>query len=121
MEFDFAHKNSNEMTQIYNLQYEKKEGQFYIQFKQLIAYYNYRRKFKEALKNGYYTLKQYSKEKESIYVQNEFCLIDREWIEQWRRHVGYEELAEFCKKNQIKKELDKNDYQMIIPIIEKNA
>ena len=123
MDNNFYRQNSNEITQIYNMEANKENGQFLLQTKQLIVYYNFRRKFKEALEKGHYHLNntsnnfQYSRD----YIQNEFCLIDQEWIENWKKHVGYKEIEYFCKNNKIDRDLNDNDYVFIKPIIEKNS
>ena len=114
-------KNPNETNQIYNMELDKKEYKFYLQYKQLIVYYNFRKRFKEAMKQGYYNFEKSSyNEEKGKYIQNYFCLIDREWLENWKKHVGYKEIDNFCIRNKITY-LDKNHYNLIVPIIERNA
>ena len=115
----YALRNLNEINQIYNLEADKMENQFKLQFNQFIKYYNFRKKFNESVERGYY-----NKNNERIsnqYIQNEFCLIDSEWIEKWRKHVGYKDIVDYIKQNKIRRDLNENDYSWIKPIIEENA
>ena len=99
----------------------KENGQFLLQTKQLIVYYNFRKKFKEALEKGDYNLNNTSNNNQNSrhYIQNEFCLIDQEWIEKWKKHVGYKEIVNYCQNNKIFRDLDDNDYVFIKPFIKK--
>ena len=68
--------NKNEATQLYNMP-ENENNKFLIQFKQLITYFNFRRKIKEALKAGIYVDNDHSnisvKERNNEgYIQNHF-------------------------------------------------
>ena len=123
MDNNFFRQNSNEITQIYNMEANKENGQFLLQTKQLIVYYNFRRKFKEALEKGHYNLNNTSNNNQNSrhYIQNVFCLIDQEWIEKWKKHVGYKEIVNYCQNNKIFRDLDDNDYTFIKPFIEKNS
>ena len=111
--------NKNEMTQIYNLEGDKTENQLKLQFNQFIKYYNFRKKFKESIESGYYN--KNNKPISNQYIQNEFCLIDSEWIEKWRKHVGYKDIVNYIKQKEIRRDLNENDYSWIKPIIEENA
>ena len=55
------------------------------------------------------------------FIQNKFYLIDKKWLEQWRKHVGYEEISKICCRNNINRDLTKDDYGWIKPYIEKNT
>ena len=117
--------NKKEDTQIYNM-HENENNLFRIQFKQLIAFFNFRRKFKEALNTGTFIVKDpydiSGKERNNEgYIQNLFYLIDKKWLEQWRKHVGYEEISKYCHQNNINRDLNEDDYKWIKPYIDKNT
>ena len=76
-------QNRNEVTQIYNL--PEKNQQFFIQFNQLITYHNFSRKLKQALTTGVFLDKERKIENKGDYIQNTFYLIDRKWLEQWKK------------------------------------
>ena len=115
--------NKKEDTQIYNM-HENENNLFRIQFKQLIIYFNFRRKFKQALNTGTCIVKDPISGKERNnegYIQNLFYLIDKKWLEQWRKHEGYEEISKYCHQNNVNRDLNEDDYIWIKPYIEKNT
>ena len=75
--------------------YNKKEVKhpFLLQFKQLKYYYNHRKKFKKLLQEN-------NLNPSRNIVQNIYCLIDKDWLKKWKKHVGYKEI-----KNKIKEKL----------------
>ena len=119
MNDNYKRRKTIAMTQIYNLEADKKQNQFKLQFNQLKKYYTFRKKFKDSIEKGYYNLN--NKKIIGEYIQNEFCLIDSEWIENWRKHVGYNTIVDLIEKNQIKLEFSEKDYSWIKSIIEENA
>ena len=58
-----------------------KEKPFYLEFKQLKAYYNFQRKFKADKKD---------KSKQGKTFQKEYFLIDKNWLNEWKQVVGYQ-------------------------------
>lgn len=115
-------KKSGKITNINAITSEKNETQLILLFKQLTTFFNYRRKYRESLEKGYY-ISKYMNDKEQYdhFIQNEFCLIEREWIERWKKHVGYNEIIFYCNNNNIRRDLNESDYPLIIPFIIKNA
>ena len=115
-------KNSGKITNINAITSEKNETQLMLLFKQLTTFFNYRRKYKESLEKGFY-ISKYMNDKEQCdhFIQNEFCLIEREWIERWKKYVGYNEIIFYCNNNNIRRDLNELDYPLIIPFIIKNA
>ena len=53
-------------------------------------------------------------------VQNIYCLIDKDWLKKWKKHVGYKEIKNKIKEDKIERDLDNNDYKWISEIIDKN-
>jgi hypothetical protein len=105
---------------IYNVKEEKHP--FLLQFKQLKYYYNTTKKFKNDFSQGYISQES---DKNNLnpsrtVVQNMYCLIDREWLKKWKKHVGYKEIKNKIKKNKIERDLDNKDYKWISEIIDKN-
>ena len=105
-----------------NFESDKENNQFLLQFKQLKSYYNFRRIFKESLKRGkcLFPIKNNDNkafQKENSFVQNEFCLIDKKWLEQWRNHVGYDLIHKELKIKKINRDLIDNDYYELIKLI----
>ena len=108
---------------IYNLEIDKEKNQFSLQFKQLKSYYNFRRIFKESLKQGKCLFPNENNDNspfqnKNSFVQKIFCLIDKKWLQQWKNHVGYDLIHEELKKRKINRELNDNDYQWLKSIIE---
>ena len=103
--------NLKNLIQIDNM---KQENQYSFQFKQLIAYFNFRRKVHQYLSNERLTFKT------NIYDQKNFCLIDKNWLEKWKKHVGYYEIRKTYYFKKLNRELNESDYNWINPIIENN-
>ena len=102
---------------------------FILQFIQLIKYYNYIKQFEKILltgeipdeiEKGGTSINNKNGQKKNT-IQNSYCLIDKNWIEKWKKHVGYHDIINYCKNNQINRKLDSNDYKWISKIIEKNS
>ena len=101
----------NEINQFYNLPNQKLKRHI-IQFKQLIAYFNFKLKLKTKLKN----------QNNFGEVMKEIFLIDKRWFINWKKHVGYYEIKKkFIKDNNNIRELNENDYEIIEPIINSHS
>ena len=104
--------------------YNKKEGKhpFLLQFKQLKYYYNLRKQFKNNISLGYFPQEDEKNEfnPSRIVSQNLYGLIDRKWLEKWKKHIGYKEIKNKLKEDKKEKALDNNDYEWISKIIDKN-
>ena len=119
--------NNETNNHIYNMKYSKLP--FILQFIQLINYYNYSKQFEKILltgeipdeieKGGTCINNKNGQKKNTI--QNSYCLIDKNWIEKWKKHVGYHDIINYCNNNQINRKLNSNDYKWISKIIEKNS
>ena len=70
---------------------------FYLEFRQLKEYYNFRRQFKLDKKNEFLQAK---------IIQNQYYLINKIWLEEWKKLVGYD----FFSQNKEKREATDKDY-----------
>ena len=70
---------------------------FLLEFRQLKEYYNFRRQFKLDKKNEYLQAK---------IIQNQYYLINKIWLEEWKKLVGYD----FFSQNKEKREATDKDY-----------
>ena len=110
-------------NQIYNTKDD--EEPFLLQYYQLIEYIKFRNDLNTYIKG--WSLSEDSNNVTQIFTgnnqhlfQQKLCLIDKKWIQKWRKHVGYEEIKDKFHKYGYKL-IDNNDnYKWIIPIIEKN-
>ena len=101
----------NEINQFYNLPNQKLKRHI-IQFKQLIAYFNFKLRLKTKLKN----------QNNFGEFMTEIFLIDKRWLSNWKKHVGYYEIKKkFTKDNNNIRELNENDYDIIEPIINSHS
>jgi hypothetical protein len=111
--------NENQVNQIYNIQNQPNIKPHSLQFKQLIAFYNFKKKLNEDLS------KEVSIQNNQIIpneINNKMYLIDKNWIQKWKKHVGYEKVKEKCiKYNLNNRELNDSDYNWIEPIINKHS
>ena len=125
---DYINKlGENNQKQIYNIKDE--ETPFILQYRQLIEYLKFRNEFNKnlevwniPLQNQNFTLIDYNFNdiwNNSKYIQS-CCLIDKKWIEKWRKHVGYDEIKNKLKNENIILE-DNMYYDWIIKIIENNS
>jgi len=79
--------------------------QFKLEFHQLKAYYNFRLNFKKKLREGI-------NKKDEI----RYCLIDKKWIHEWKKHVGYNHICQNRIDNGMShQELNDFDYKSIVP------
>ena len=53
---------------------------------------------------------------ENRYIQSMLCLIDKDWINKWKRYINYSDICGRVSKNKIKI----NDFDNIRPMIEKH-
>ena len=73
------------------------EKAFQLEFKQLKEYFNFRRKFSSDKRDI---------NKQNNYIQHEYYLINKIFINKWKEHIGY---YKFCSLN-INRDLNDNDY-----------
>ena len=125
---EFLKKKGNlKINQIYNIQDEK--NPFDLQYYQLIAYLEFRNEINKyisgwSLSENTENMTQIHGQNEQIkIVQDNYCLIDKEWIRKWRKHVGYEEIKKYFGNldNDNNKINDSMHYNNIIEIIENNS
>ena len=123
---DYIQKcKSYNLDQIYNEVNKDEKYPFLLQFIQLKEYYNFKKDFIDNLNSGNFPNK---KEKEGnqdneikigdkenkCIIQNEYCLIDKNWIENWKKYVGYDEVIKNINNNN---KIKLNDYHWIKSII----
>ena len=115
-----------ENKQIYNIKDEKMP--FNLQYKQLIAYLQFRNEINKYISG--WSLIENTENKTQIsqdikynkITQDNYCLINKEWIRKWRKHVGYEEIKNYFEKIGNNNNIDeKKHYDNIIKIIEINS
>ena len=102
--------DENQVKQLYNLNHEGLKRHI-IQFNQLIEYFNFKTKIRLQLSN------QNNKGE----TWKEIYLIDKRWLQNWKKHVGYNVIKKFCTETIKKNELNKDDYDIIEPIINNNT
>ena len=103
--------DENRFNLVYNIPTEQLIPHI-IQFKQLIAYLNFKIFLKEKLSN-------LNTKNESL---KEMYLIDKEWIKKWKIHIGYKNIKTFCNLYKTKnKVLKMHDYDWIEPVINNNC
>ena len=110
--------NDNQVNQIYNIKNQLADKPYYMQFKQIIAFYNFKKKLNEDLS------KDIQMENNQIVpniINNKMYLIDKNWIQKWKKHVGFDEIKETCQQYIQNRELNENDYKLIEPFIYKNS
>ena len=98
--------NDNNKNKLSNL----KSNDNQTELKQLIEYFNFRKKFKSDLLNKY-SLKE---KKDQLY------LIDKKWLKKWKEYVGYKKIKQFYKSNNYNNDLNENDFPWISKIINEN-
>ena len=118
---------NKDSDQIYNIKCS--EMPFFIQYNQLIAYLKFRNELNKYI-SGWSLLHERENLTEilvngqkAILSQQNYCLIDKNWIRKWRKHVGYEEIKnKFVKLKHNNNDIDdNNNYIWINEIIEKNS
>ena len=96
----------NQQSQILNPHTQMQKQPFLLEFKQLKEYFNFLIKFNQLLSQEHHDNKM---------IHNEYYLIDRNWVNEWKNHVGYNEI-----KIQIQnREINDNDYNFVKSIIQK--
>ena len=110
--------NANQINQMYNLKNQQNMKSHLLQFKQIIAFYNFKKKLNEDLSRD---ISMQNSQNEPNFVNNKMYLIDKDWIQKWKKHVGYEEMKETSQKFHLNRELNDDDYNWIEPIINKNS
>ena len=75
----------------------------YLLIQQLKEYINFRNNVKILVKKG-----------NDKFIQNEYYLIDRQWIKKWKKYIGYEEIMKSIKG----KNVGDNDLLPILPFIQ---
>ena len=76
-----------------------KDKPFQLEFRQLKEYFNFRRKFK---------LERVEPSKQNQIIQNEYYLIDKNWLNKWKELVKYNEFSAF----NINRDANDNDYNI---------
>ena len=111
---DYMEKcKSYDLDKIYNEININDKYPFFLQFIQLKEYYNFKKEFIDNLNSGNLSKKKEKERNESNeiiigdkdnnhIIQNEYCLIDKKWIENWKKYVGYEEVIKNINNNKIK-------------------
>ena len=103
--------DENRFNLVYNIPTEQLIPHI-IQFKQLIAYLNFKIFLKEKLSNP-------NTKKGTL---KEMYLIDKEWIKKWKIYIGYKNIKTFYNLYKTKnKVLNMNDYDWIEPVINNNC
>jgi len=107
--------SQNEFEQLYNLQNTTEMKPQLIQFKQLINFFNFKRFLNEEL----------SKDNNNENVSNDnndkkrYYLIDKDWVQEWKKHVGFNKVKEKFDKYHLNRDLNDSDDNWIGPIISK--
>ena len=78
------------------------------EFTQLKEYYNFRNRFHQAL--------SYINADKNL-IGNKCYLIDKDWLEQWKEYVGYDEIRSL----NLRRDIEDDDYGFVEPYIEKYA
>ena len=84
-----------------------KNSPYMTKINQLILYFNFRLYLKNALS---------STEKE----EKTFYLIDKKWIQEWKKNIGYDKIKECYDNFQLNRDLNNKDYNWIESIIKNN-
>ena len=80
---------------------------YQLEFKQLKEYFNFRRKFK---------LEKKDETNHGKFIQDQYYLIEKNWLHKWKELVGYEELSSF----RLNRDLEDTDYNLFMKIINNN-
>ena len=78
---------------------------FLLEFRQLKEYFNFRRQFKIDRHN-----------KLNNWIQGEYYLIDRNWLNKWKEFVNYKIFSSY----NLNRDIDDNDYYKFIDLINNN-
>ena len=82
------------------------------EFDLLITYYNFRIKFKKKFIKG---------QNNSSFIEKTFYLIDKKWLKNWEKYIGYEDIRDIMGKDNIDRELINADYNWIEDIYKKTS
>ena len=97
-----------ETTTIFPMQtVPQKNNAFYLEFRQLKEYFNFRRKFKVEKKD----INKLGKP-----IQNEYYLIDKNWLNKWKEFVGYNKISAL----NLNRDMNDNDYHIFKQYLPKN-
>ena len=80
-----------------------------IVFNLLKTYYNYRRKFEIMLYKG---------QNGDSFIQNIFYVIDKKWLKNWEKYIGYTHIRNILNND---RELNDNDYNWVVDIYKKTS
>ena len=97
--------NNNQFT-------PKNLNNFQKEFELLKAYYNFRNKFKNYLNRG---------QSNDNFIQNIFYLIDKKWLKNWEKYIGYTNIREALGKDNTDRDLNNNDYKWVEDIYKKTS
>ena len=121
-------EENDKINQQIKAEHDEQIKSLFIQFS---TYFGFQRKIDILLKGGSFIkdeesfkiintdeseTKDKKKSYENRYIQNMFCLIDKNWINKWKRYINYSDIYNHISKNKIKA----NDFDNIRPIIEKH-
>ena len=107
-------EENDKIKQQIKAEHDKQIKSLYIQFS---TYFKFQRKIDILLKGGSFIKDENTFNiTENIYIQNMFCLIDKDWINKWKRYINYSDIYKHISKNKIKI----NDFDIIRSIIEKH-
>ena len=95
--------NNNNENRLFTFNFHEHQ----IEFKQLIEYFNFRKKFKSTLLSP----NSYNDKNEHLY------LIDKKWLKKWKEYIGYNEIKQFYKSNNYNRDLNEDDFPWIKKII----
>ena len=86
---------------------DNKDKKYFLEFRQLKEYYNFHRKFKANMTDEKMIGKIF---------QNDYYLIDKNWLNKWKECVGYNDISQIKKD----RDIDDDDYELFIKLLPKN-
>ena len=84
-----------------------KDRPFQLEFRQLKEYYNFKRQFKFA---------KYDTSKQGIIIRDEYYLINRNWLNSWKKSIKYNEFSSL----NLNRDVIDNDYNIFISLFINN-
>ena len=78
---------------------------FLLEFKQLKEYFNFRRQFKTD-----------KRDRQNCWIQGEYYLIDRNWLNKWKEFVNYNKFSSY----NLNRDINDGDYNIFIGLINNN-
>ena len=97
-----------EATSIFPIPKEnRKNNDYFLEFTQLKEYYNFRRKFKANM---------IDEKMMGTVFQNDYYLIDKNWLNKWKECVGYNEFSKF----NLNRDINDKNYDLCKEFLPKN-